>query len=317
MSDVALFVLAFLGGLAVLSLGAEWLLRGSRDLALRMGVSPIVVGLTVVAFGTSAPELVVSIIAAIQDSPDVAVANVVGSNIANVGLIIGLTAIILPLPSDRSFLKMDMPLLAAAMALLFFISMDGVLSRLDGAILLAGLFGFIAITYMTSHKREKEEDKEEEDKPSGGWGGSTFRTAAGLICLSAGARAMVWGAVGIADKAGISQVVIGATIVAVGTSLPELATSLIAVIRKQPDIGLGNVIGSNVFNICSILGIAPIIKPLPIHSSILYAQYPIMIAFAALLAIMLAKKRNQITRLEGGILFAAYVAFMVWAFAAG
>lgn len=293
-------------------LGAEVMVRGSSSLALGFGVRPLVVGLTVVAFGTSAPELVVSITATLANSPDIAIGNVIGSNIANVGLIVGFTAIVMPIAIDRSFLKMDMPFLFGAMVLLYIVSFDNQISRLEGAIMFAGLIIFIATTYITSGKRGECEDKGDEKNLS------TLKaiifTVAGLIGLTAGARLSVWSGVAMATIAGIPELVIGATIIAFGTSLPELAASLVAVIKKQPELGLGNVIGSNIFNVCSILGIAPMIKPLRVAPRLLVAEFPIMIGFSIVLTLMLLKKRCLITRIEGVILFAGYIAFLVWSF---
>jgi len=306
----------FAGGLVVLWLGAQWMVKGATGLALRMGVRPIVVGLTIVAFGTSAPELVVSVIAAAADSPAVAIGNVIGSNIANVGLILGVTAFIVPITGDRTFLRMDMPRLFIAFLILVLVSLDGIISRLDALALLLALVVFVGLTYKEAGKRGGvEQDKTHMREVSALR--DFFYTLFGLAALTAGARLMVWSAVGMAEKFGVSEAVIGATIVAIGTSLPEMATSLAAVMKKQHDIGLGNVIGSNVFNICSILGVAPLVRPLPVTRHLLTYEYPIMIGFSAALALMLMKRSNRITRGEGAVLFTAFIVFLVWAFYSG
>ncbi len=308
-------IAAFIAGLVVLTFGADWMVKGASGLAIRMGVTPIVIGLTVVAFGTSAPELLVSVMAAISNSPDVALGNVVGSNIANIGLIVGLTALLMPVPFERSFLKMDMPLLAGSIVLLYACSWDGIISRFDGVAMLAALVFFIVITYKTAGKR-KHEDNEVVQKGMSILKGLLLAIL-GLAGLTAGARMMVWSAIEMARLANISELVIGATIVAIGTSLPELATSIIAVKKKQPDIGLGNVIGSNIFNICSILGFAPLFRPLAVRGELLYTQFPIMAAFSAILALMFMKRKLFITKPEGALLLVLYTSFMVWAFYSG
>jgi cation:H+ antiporter len=313
--NIALIVAVFVAGIVILTLGADWLVKGASGLAIRMGVTPIVIGLTVVAFGTSAPELLVSVMAAISGSSDVALGNVVGSNIANVGLIVGITAILLPVPFERSFLKMDMPLLFGAMVLLFVCSWDGVISRFDGGAMIAALVFFIALTFLTADKREREDEEAVHDGISVQKG--LVLMLIGLVGLAAGAQMMVWSAIELARLANISELVIGSTIVAVGTSLPELATSIIAVLKKQPDIGLGNVIGSNIFNICSILGIAPLVSPLIVSKQILFTQFPIMVAFSAILALMFMKRKLFITKPEGAFLLLLYSTFMFWAFYTG
>jgi cation:H+ antiporter len=316
MADNLLLAIIFTVGLLVLWFGAEWLVRGSADLALKLGIRPMVVGLTVVAFGTSAPELVVSVIAALSNSPEIAIGNVVGSNIANICLIVGFTALLLPIPSDRSFLKMDMPMLFGAMALLYLVSFDGKIAWYDGLALLGGLLVFNIFTYKTAGRRGEGSDMVDDEHPLTVWKAVLYFIA-GMAALMVGARMMVYSAVEIAGNFGISEVVIGATIVAIGTSLPELATSLVAVLKKQPDLGLGNVIGSNVFNICSILGFAPLITTLPIARHLLVYEYPLMVGSAIILLLMLAKRSNRITRPEGLILLIGYIAFLIWAFYTG
>jgi len=315
MQGLPLQSLLFVIGLVVLTLGAKWMVTGASNLAVRLGIRPIVIGLTVVAFGTSAPELVVSVIAAIQDNTDVAIGNVVGSNIANVGLIVGLTALVLPITSDRSFLKLDMPFMFGAMAALYLVSIDNIIGRIDGVILLILLVLFNLIAYKTAGKRGKAAGEEASEKKSMPW--AIALAVIGLAGLTVGAQMMVGSAVQIARSFNISELVIGATIVAIGTSLPELATSLVAVLKKQAAIGLGNVIGSNVFNVCSILGIAPLIRPLPVGREVLVFQYPIMIGFSAALLLTMLKKSNRITRPEGAILFAGFIGFLVLAFFTG
>ncbi|MFO8057124.1 MAG: calcium/sodium antiporter [bacterium] len=307
--------LFFVAGLVILYFGANYMVDGSSGLALRMGVKPLVVGLTVVAFGTSAPEMVTSIIAAVTESPQIALGNVIGSNIANVGLIVGVSALILPIVADRSFLRMDVPFLLGSMVLLYLVSIDGLISGLDGLLMLAGLALFIYMTYRGSAKRG--EPREEVPQKSLTLRREILYTLGGLAGLTLGAHFMVDSAVKIATVMGVSKLVIGATIVAVGTSLPELATSLAAIAKKQPDIGVGNIIGSNVFNICSVLGVAPLLQVIEVDRHLFFYEYPIMIAFSVVLSLMLAKRSGVITRWEGALLFAGFVAFMTWSFLTG
>jgi len=313
--DMLFTSLIFVAGLVILYFGADYMVEGASGLALRMGVKPLVVGLTVVAFGTSAPEMVTSIIAAVTESPQIALGNVIGSNIANVGLIVGVSALLLPIVADRSFLRMDVPFLLGSMLLLYLVSMDQLISRIDGLLMLAGLFLFVYITYRTSAKRGGPREEVPEKQLS--LTKELLFTLGGLGGLTLGAHLMVDSAVKIATVMGVSKLVIGATIVAIGTSLPELATSIAAIAKKQPDIGVGNIIGSNVFNICSVLGIAPLLQKIEVDRHLFFYEYPIMIAFSAALAVMLAKKSSIISRWEGAILFAGFVAFLVWSFMTG
>jgi len=309
---VAISALLFAAGLTILCLGAHWLVAGASGLAIRFRVRPLVIGLTVVAFGTSAPELAASLAAAFQGSPDIAIGNVIGSNIANVGLIVGLTALILPIAVNRSLLVVEVPFMFAAMALFYGLSRDGELSRGDGAIMFSGLILFIFLAYFTARRRGRAHE------PSIKSGRSLWLelvlTVVGLVGLTLGARLMVAAAIEIAVQAGISELVIGITIVAIGTSLPELAASLAAVIKKEPDLGLGNVIGSNIFNICFILGVTPMVRPLAVGVDLRGIEFQLMVAFSIALAAMLAPRKSRITRPEGVILLTGFIAFLAWSF---
>lgn len=300
-------------GLVLLALGADSLLKGAAGLALRFGISPFVVGLTLVGFGTSAPELAVNLSAAWRGNFDIALGNVVGSNIANIGLILGLSALVAPLAVHMRLLRVETPLMIAASVALWVLCRDGTLARWEGLLLIAG---FVALmTYVARNaRRETPEVKAEladaaetQTDP----GRNAIRVAIGLALLVYGAHEMVSAAVGIARIAGLSELVIGLTIVAVGTSLPELASSLLAAKRGQSDIALGNVVGSNLFNILLILGATATLHPLPVARSLEYVEIPAMIAFAAVLYPMM-RGDLELSRREGGILLAAWLAFLAW-----
>lgn len=315
MTAIPILLAVMAGGLLLLYISAEGLVRGAAGLALRLGVRPMVVGLTVVAFGTSAPELLASIITAYDKMPAIAIGNVVGSNVANIGLIAGLMAALMPFVADRSFLKIDLPILFAAMGLLWLLSLDGLISRPDGLILLFGFAAFLIVIVTTARRRGPSEDDGVPVMMP--WWKTLVYTGAGLAGLVIGARAFVWSSVGVAMIFGVSERVIGMTVVAVGTSLPELAASLVAVIRKNADIGLGNIIGSNIFNVLGILGVAPLVRPLEVEQGFVVMDYPVMVGFSLALFLLMLKKSRRIGRIEGLIMLAAYALFMVWIMRAG
>ncbi len=309
---------AFLLGLLALYFGAEWLVKGAARLARSLGVSPLVVGLTVVAFGTSAPELVVSSVAAARAQTDVAIGNVVGSNIANIALILGLAALVTPLRVEMRLITREMPFMIGASVLLPLLALDGGVSRVDAAILLVGFAAYLLFV-MRAAREEPPQSSSEYDEFESARGMATARAnrlrdaalaTIGLGVLLVGAHLLVESAVFFARKVGLSELVIGMTIVAVGTSLPELATSAIASYRKQADIAVGNIVGSNIFNILAILGIAGLVRPLPLPSSVLGFELPVMIALALALPVI-ARTGMRIGRLEGFVLLVAYVAFTI------
>lgn len=306
----------FFVGAAALYLGAEWLVRGSSRLARSCGVSALVVGLTVVALGTSAPELVVSTTAAVRGQGGVAVGNVVGSNILNLALIIGVAALAGPLRVQMSLIFREAPLMVAAALTLPLLAWDGVVSRLDGLFLAAAFAGYLGFVVRSARgepgsvKAEFAEFEAAEDRVPGR--GTRLRdaciAAAGLVTLVVGAQLLVDAAVYFARSAGISEVVVGLTVVAIGTSLPELATSAVAAARGEADIALGNVIGSNIFNSLIILGAASLARPIGMERSLFLYEVPVMVAISIVFPV-LAYTRRTLGRLEGGILVACYVAF--------
>ena len=308
--DVAVLVL----GILVLYFGAEWLVLGAARLAGSLGVSPMVVGLTVVSFGTSAPELVVSVVAALGGNADLAVGNVLGSNLANIGLILGLTALVAPLTVQSRVVWREMPVMLLVTLALYPLAWDGMLSSSDGALLLLGLVVYLGLVFQSIRSESPailgEYEKFIRDSTDGRPSVQSKDVAlvvAGCGCLVVGGYAIVEGAVGVAAALGISQIVIGLTVVAVGTSLPELATSLVAAARREPDIAVGNVIGSNIFNITAILGISSALEPIAIPAHVLARELPVLLVLTLLL-LPLLRTDWRVQRWEGAVLVGAYLA---------
>ncbi|MCB1747747.1 MAG: calcium/sodium antiporter [Gammaproteobacteria bacterium] len=300
-------------GLVLLYFGGEWLVRGAAALAARTGISPLAIGLTVVAFGTSAPELVVSLQAALGGASDIAVGNVVGSNIANVGLILGIAALIRPLEVHVNVLRIDSPLMLAACVLMVALLLDGTVGRGDGAVLVTALVSYIGFTLWQSRRETAENQAEFAaalPADQGSIGRHLLLVGAGLLALVGGGKALVTAAVALATALGVSQAVIGLTVVAVGTSLPELAASIVAALRGQGDIALGNVIGSNLFNVLGILGVTAVVTPLP-RGEVGWDALGVMLLFA--LAVWpLASTGRRLVRGEGALLLGAYGAYVGW-----
>jgi cation:H+ antiporter len=308
--------LMFAAGLVLLVLGADLLVRGASRLSLSFGISPLVVGLTVVAFGTSAPELAVSVQGALSGQGDIAIGNVVGSNIFNVLFILGISALITPLLVHRQIVRKEVPIMIGASLLLWALSLDGALGFLDGLLLCALLLIYVAVLYWQSRKAGPDEQGDELP-PGGPWLDRTWvqilLILVGLAMLVLGSRWLVAAAIEFAQRLGISELVVGLTIVAAGTSLPEVATSVIAALKGQRDIAVGNVIGSNIFNILAVLGISAVAAPgdINVASSALRFDIPVMIAVAiACLPVMFNGYR--IERWEGALFFAYYIAYTAW-----
>lgn len=299
--------------LLLLFVGAEGLVRASASLALRAGLSRLMVGLTIVAFGTSSPELVVSIEAALTGQGDLSVGNVVGSNTFNIGVILGLTALLCPIPVRRQIVKLDAPLALGAALLLVVLLLDGALGRVEGALLFTGILAYISMNVVLAWRQGDTSSGNSDDAPnatvSRHWGIDLAIIVGGLVVLVLGSRLLVEHAVSLANDLGISEAVIGLTIVAAGTSMPELATSLVAAIRKQSDIAIGNVVGSNVFNVLGILGLASLVSPLS-APGISTVDYVTMIVFTLLIIPLLVTGR-VLHRLEGGALLALYGIYLV------
>ncbi len=310
-------------GLALLTIGGEALVRAATTLAELAGVTPAVIGLTVVAIGTSLPELVVSIVAAVRDQPDLAVANVVGSNIFNVAATLGLAALVLPLPVHGTAVRLEWPFMFIASCAFFLLARDGRIDRLEGAFFLIALVLFVAYSVRLARRevsaaeaRQFAEGAEARDIDARD--GTTrpprivvplVVLAIGVAALVAGGRLLVDGAVALARLAGMSERVIGLTIVAGGTGAPELATSLVAALRGRTDVAVANLIGSNIFNILGIIGVSAIVVPLSVAPAILRGDLWWMIGTSLLILPMMHFGR-RISRWEGAVLFGTYLAYL-------
>jgi cation:H+ antiporter len=320
----AVTLILFVVGLGLLIVGAEALVRGASKLAAAAGISPLVIGLTIVAFGTSSPEMAVSVSSALQGQADVAVGNVVGSNIFNVLFILGIAALIAPLVVSKQLIRFDVPLMIGISIIAIIFGSDGSISRIEGILLFAGIIAYTVFLIYQSRKENKakaaaakadEFDNEYSDKPKNSL--DYLKNIAfiiiGLGLLVQGSRWLVDGAIAIARTLGVDDVVIGLTIVAAGTSLPEVAASVIASIKGERDIAVGNVVGSNIFNILSVMGLSAIVAPngLPVAPSIENFDMPIMIA-VAFACIPIFFTGWTIARWEGAVFLGYYMAYTVY-----
>lgn len=309
-------VLWLLLGLVLLTAGGESLIRGALAVAKRIGISPLLAGLVIVGFGTSAPELVVSVQAALDDQPEIALGNVVGSNIANILLILGLSALIMPLVTNVQCLKRDGLTMLFATLLFMALASFGGLVMWEGMVMLGCLGAYLVWAYRTERgnaaspeaQLHQAEFDEIEVVPMS-IPMTILATVGGLVMLVAGANRFLLGAVGIGEALGVPDVIIGLTVVAVGTSLPELAVSVIAAIRKHADVAVGNIIGSNIFNILCILGISSIIRPLPLDGRLLTTDQFVMLGAAIMLLVFLFFGL-RLSRLKGVLLLAGYVLYI-------
>jgi cation:H+ antiporter len=311
-------------GLLFLLVGAEVLVRGASKLASSWGISPLIIGLTVVAFGTSSPELAVSLKAVASGQAGLAVGNVVGSNIFNVLFILGISAIIAPLVVSKQLIRLDVPLMIVASVLVLVFAQDGMLSRVEGGILFASLLLYIVFLVVQGRKERKADAKEaslnadtpspsESPKPESHWAINVGMVLIGLLLLVQGSNWLVEGAVFIAQAFGVSEVVIGLTIVAAGTSLPEVVTSVMASIKGERDIAVGNVVGSNLFNLLGVLGLSSLLAPggIPLTESFIGFDLPVM-AVVAFACLPIFFSGGVISRWEGLVLFGYYVVYTVY-----
>jgi len=312
MTELLMIALYITGGLVLLYFGADWLVQGAVTLALHLGLSPLIVGLTVVALGTSVPEALVSVQAAIGHQGGIALGNVIGSNILNIALILGLSSLILPLKVDSHIVKADVPLLTGATFMLVVLLEDFHISRMEGAFLLLCIVGYVAGNIMTVKRTSPEENKIEgvevpEDHSKNLWRDISFLFI-GLIALAFGSNFLVTGAVDLARIWGLSEALIGLTIVSIGTGTPEMATALMAAYRKRSDLAIGNAVGSNLFNIMFVLGIAALVAPLDgkgISSIDLYVMLGVTI-----LLLPTVWTGRILDRKEGFLFLAIYVGYL-------
>jgi len=309
-------LLAIVGGFVLLTWSADRFVVGASALAYNLKVSPLIIGLTIVGLGTSAPEMLVSALAAWQGNPGLAVGNALGSNIINTGLILGLTAMIIPLDVHSSILKRELPVLLLVMLAALLLLIDGTLGRLDGTLLLSGMV--IMLTWMIRLGRASQTTADtmsaefaDEIPTTLSMGRAVFWLIIGGLLLLGSSRLLLWGALSIAHEMGVSDLLIGLTIVALGTSLPELAATVMSAIKKEHDIALGNVIGSNIFNLLAVLGLPGLINPGKIDTEVLTRDYPVMIGLTLALFVMAYGIRGpgRINRIEGTMLLLGFCAY--------
>lgn len=316
---MTLAVLAVIAGLVLLLWSAERFVVSASDLAARFGVPPLLIGMIVFGFGTSAPEMTVSVLASLGGNPGIALGNAYGSNITNLALILGLTALIAPVTVQSSIVKRELPLLLGVTAIAGVQLIDGEVSRLDATVLMVLFAGVLGWSLLQARRQPRDPlggDVERElamHRPR-----STARSAFGLVLglavLIGSSRLLVWGAVEIAQAAGLSDLVIGLTVIAIGTSLPELASSLVAARRGEHDLAFGNLVGSNLFNTLIVIGLAGLARPLPVSDALLHRDLPVMIGLTVLVLLygFDLRGRRRINRIEGASLIAIFVAYTAW-----
>lgn len=305
-------ILPLLAGVGLLYVGAESLIRGSVAIAFRLGISALVIGLTVVAYGTSSPELFVSLQSAIGGNSTISLGNVIGSNIANIGLILGIASIIFPIHINVDVIKREIPIMIGVTFVVFLMLLDQGISRIEGITLLGLLIVYTVYNYRLARAEKSDigelEYKQEFKKPEKPLWMNILFVIAGLVLLILGSNLFVSGAVSLARLFQISDLIIGLTIIAIGTSLPELATSVLAALKKESDIAVGNVIGSNIFNVLGILGIVAVVQPIE-HAEIKLIDLGVMVLFALVL-IPIMKSGMKISRLEGMVLLLIYIVYI-------
>ncbi len=296
-------------GLYLLKNAADWLVHGAANLASRIGVSSLVIGLTVVAFGTSMPELVVSIDASLANNPGIAVGNVVGSNIFNIAFILGIVALIQPIACSRTVVRRDVPIMIAVAGIMWYCSLDRLISFKEALVFFMAMVSYTLFSYIKARKEHQSENNSAgESYPATTLPGEIGLILTGLIAMIAGSKLLLQGSVAVARTAGISDEVIGLTLIAAGTSLPELATSVMAAKRGQSDIAIGNVVGSNIFNILGILGISGMLLPLQVSDHMAKIDNVVMVVIS-LACLPIMRSGFTISRLEGGALLAAYIGY--------
>ena len=315
-------IVFFIAGLALLIFGAEWLVRGASRLAAKVGISPLVIGLTVVAFGTSSPEMAVSVQSSFTGQADIAVGNVVGSNIFNILFILGISAAITPLIVQQQLIRLDVPLMIGLSVAVYLMSLDGIIGRLEGILLFIGIIVYTVFLIVQSRKEtkavEEEYAQEYADKKETGWKPWLINlglVGVGLTLLVLGSNWLVDSAISIARWLGLSELIIGLTIVAAGTSMPEVATSIAAAVKGERDIAVGNVVGSNIFNVLSVLGLTAMVAPsgVPVSQAAEAFDIPVMVS-VAVMTLPIFFTGNRIDRWEGWLFlfyYAAYTTYLI------
>ena len=318
-----LAILAILAGFIVLAWSADRFVGGAAALARHFGVSPLIIGLTIVGFGTSAPELVVSALAALGGNPGLAVGNAIGSNIANIGLVLGIGAILAPLTVASAILRREFPVMGLALLMVLVVSLDGQLGLVEGLILLAGLLAIISWTIRTGIKESQQSSTSRLEDPLQAefeqelehvmpTAQAVLWLLVGGLLMVASSRLLVWGAIQIATLLGVSDLLIGLTIVAIGTSLPEVAATVASILKGENDIAIGNVIGSNIFNSLGVIGVAGILHPAAVDKIVLTRDIPMMLGITALLYFILYRSGDvpRLSRIKGGILLLLYCSYL-------
>ncbi len=309
-------LLAILAGFLILTWSADRFVAGAAATASNMNISPMLIGLTVVSIGTSAPEILVSLTSALQGFPALAVGNALGSNIANIGLVLGVTALIAPLPVKAALAKREIPLLLIITLVAGACLLDGALTATDGIILLTGLVATLWLMVRWQGQHPEEPLIDDDDIPDMPSGKAWFLLISGLLLLLGSSQLLVWGATEIAQMLGVSDLIIGLTIVAIGTSLPELAASVTSALKGHHDIALGNVIGSNVFNLLAVLSVPGLVAPTVLESAVVVRDYPVMLGMTLLVALLclVGKKPRSLSRLTGILLLTIYALYSTWLF---
>jgi cation:H+ antiporter len=323
-------LVVFILGLGILYLGADWLIEGASELAKKLGIRSLIIGLTIVALGTSLPEFLLNLFAVAAEEDGLAIGNIVGSNIANIALILGISAMVMPLSVDGAVLKKEYPIMLAATGLFYLLVLDGVISRLDGAILVSGLIAFLVFVIRDASTGEDQTDvtveaPAPEEAPFAARSGikkwldherlgpamRILLIIAGMGALAIGARLMVQSAITMAAMLNINPVIVGLSIVAIGTSLPELAASLMASVRQESDLSVGNILGSNLLNILFVVGVVALIEPMQVDSETLNFHMPVMIAFSLLLW-PLTRRHQRLGRPGAFIFLCCFLGYMGW-----
>lgn len=322
--------ISFILGLGILYLGAKWLVRGASEVAKRFGIRPMIIGLTVVALGTSLPEFLLNVFAVSMGEDGLAIGNIIGSNIANIALILGVSASITPLIFNRDALRKEYPMMLGVTALFYVLALDGLVSRMDGSILIAGLVAFMIYVIRDAVKSGRNPDEtpatevtcsDESGRRSGLRAimkspkmvpyARALLIVGGMAALTIGARLMVDAAIGIASFLEIAPIIIGLTIVAIGTSLPELAATLMCAIRKESDMSVGNILGSNMLNILFVVGFVAVLRPIEVETVSINVHFPVMIVFSLALY-PLARPGHKLSRSNGIVLLVAFITYLVW-----